>query len=230
MTIRCPECGTGQRVPYRTYANTGPTPEGYRPPPTPSRPARVRPAPSWEPEPYDDDPDEWEPEPERVSLADALSGMFAALRRPAPVLPAPAAPRRARPARPTAASWSAPAPVAPRPAPRSAAPTPPPVKPIDVSQLPLREQGRRDRISQVVRSLSDRLMVWYDTPAGLCEVLDLTMPRDQRRCPGTATHGVTFFQGDGTDVTAYTCTAHVEPLAALALRSAYVRASPYRIR
>ncbi|WP_406164385.1 hypothetical protein [Streptomyces canus] len=96
--------------------------------------------------------------------------------------------------------------------------------------LPLREQGRRDRISQVVRSLSSPLLVWYDTPEGLCEVLDTTLPRDQRRCPGTTTHGVTFYQGDGTDVTAFTCTAHAGPLAATALRSAYIRASPYRFR
>lgn len=241
MTIRCPECSTGQRVPYRTYANTGPTPEGYRPPPpSPARPARMRPAPAWE---RDNDPEgEWEPEQGRTSLTEALSGILAALRRPAPVLPTPAAPRPARPARPAAANRPAPArtaprPTAPAPAPRSA-PTLTPatplsrarIVPIDVSTLPLREQGRRDRISQIVRSLSAPLMVWYDTPPGLCEVLDTTLPRDQRRCPRTATHAVTFWQADGTDATACTCTAHADPLAATALRSAYVQASPYRIR
>ncbi|WP_189972051.1 hypothetical protein [Streptomyces violascens] len=99
-----------------------------------------------------------------------------------------------------------------------------------MSTLPLREQVRRDRMSQVLRSLSAHLMVWYDTPAGLCEVLDTTLPRDQQRCPRTTTHGVTFFQGNGDDVTAYACTEHAGPLAATALRSPYIRASPYRIR
>ncbi|MGW3985023.1 hypothetical protein [Streptomyces mirabilis] len=98
-----------------------------------------------------------------------------------------------------------------------------------MSTLPLPEQVRRDRMSQVVRCLSAPLMVWYDTPAGLCEALDRTLPRDQQRCPGTVSHGVRFFQ-DSTEVDAFTCAAHVGPLAATAARSPYIQAVPYRIR
>lgn len=226
MTIHCPECGTGQRVPYRTYENTGPVPERRRPTPRPSRPR---------PEPYrraDRAPvDPWEderPEPAPVRPSVALAGFLAALQARSRPAAAPAAPR---PAAPAVVPRSAPAPAPRRPSVPVPAATPRGgVAPVDVDSLPLREQVRRDRMSQVVRSLSSHLMVWYDAPARLCEVLDTTLPRDRRRCPGTVTHGVTFFQGDGTDVTAYTCTAHAGPLAATALRSPYVRASPYRIR
>lgn len=221
MTIRCPECGTGQRVPYRTHENTGPTPARRRPAPAP-RPVRTRPEPPWRPVQAPADP--WEderPETPPRRPADALAGFLAALQGRTRPVPAPAAPRPAAPA------------VAPRPAPaprRPSAPAPTAVAPIDVSTLPLREQNRRDRMSQVLRSLSAPLMVWYDAPPGLCEVLDQTLPRDQQRCPRTMTHGVTFFQGNGDDVTAYACTEHTGPLAATALRSPYIRASPYRIR
>lgn len=249
MTIRCPECGTGQRVPYRTPENTGPSPEGYLPPPPPPRAARVRPVPVWEP--YDDPDDEWEPEQERTTVAGALSGLLASLRRPTPSIPPRAAPRTARPARPAAANRPAPPPAAPRPAVTGRIPSPIPARipggiprpiparnpaadqggiaPVDVSQLPLREQVRRDRMSSLVRSLAGSLMVWHNAPPGLCEALDTTLPRGQQRCPRTVTHGVRFFQ-DATEVDVFTCGAHVGPMSALAFPTPYIKAVPYRVQ
>ncbi|MER6611492.1 hypothetical protein ABT282_38010 [Streptomyces sp. NPDC000927] len=224
MTIRCPECGTGQRVPYRTPENTGPSPEGYLPPPPPPRAARVRPAPVWEP---DDDADEWEPdEPPRSSLADALAGALAAFRRaPAPArVPAPAPARRAaapRPARPVPPNPPAVLPTAPAGA---AA-----VQPVAPQTLPEREQRRRDDVCQMVRSLGTPLLVWYNQPPGRCEALDTNQPRDRQRCPGTATHAVRF-RRDVTEADAYTCPAHTRPLAATADRAPYITATVYALR
>lgn len=231
MTIRCPECGTGQRVPYRTHANTGPSPEGYRPAPALPRVGRSRPAPAWEP---DEEPeDEWEPdEPQRPSLpawprpgvsSGGLAGILAALAGQAPAAPAAvrpvAAPRPARPAAPT------------RPAPLPTLPAGPIVQPVDVPALGLREENRRTRACQMVRSLSPRgaLLLWYDQPTGLCEALDATQPRERQRCPGTATHVVRFRQ-DSTEADAFTCPAHARPLAALTDRSPYVTAAIYPLR
>lgn len=243
MTIRCPECGTGQRVPYRTPENTGPSPEGYLPPPPPPRAARVRPAPVWEP---DDDPDdEPEPyEPERPSLAawmrnggredlarafppggaprGGLAGILAALGGRAPAAPAPA--RRA---------------AAPRPA-RQVVPNPPAVlpttpagaaavQPIDPQALPERDLRRRDDVCQMVRSLGTPLLVWYNQPPGLCEALDTNQPKDGQRCRATATHAVRF-RRDVTEADAYTCPAHTRPLAATADRAPYITATIYPLR
>ncbi|MFI7143155.1 hypothetical protein ACIBQ5_37360 [Streptomyces massasporeus] len=244
MTIRCPECGTGQRVPYRTPENTGPSPERYLPPPPPPRTARVRPAPVWEP---DHDPeDEWESdEPERPSLAawmrnggrdelvrafppgsapGGLAGTLAALGGLAPAAPAPArraaAPRPARPARPAAPNPPAVLPTAPAGA---------AVQPIDPQTLPEREQRRRDDVCQLARSLGASLIVWYNQPPGHCEALDMTQPRDRQRCPGTVTHAVRF-RRDVTEADAYTCAAHARPLAAIADRAQYVSTAVYPLR
>lgn len=240
MTIRCPECGTGQRVPYRTHANTGPAPEGYLPPPPPPRAARVRPASAWEP---DDDPeDEWEAdEPERPSLASwmrnggreeltrafppggarpGLAGILATLGRRTATAPAPTAPRRAaRPARPTVPNPPAPLPTAPAGV---------VIQSVDPQTLPEREQQRRDDVSRIARSLGTSLLVWYNQPPGLCEALDTNQPREQQRCPGTAAFAVRFRQ-DVTEADAFTCAAHARPLASLADRSPYITATIYRM-
>lgn len=243
MTIRCPECGTGQRVPYRTHANTGPSPEGYlpQPPPPPLRSARARPAPVWEPDPEDEqEPDElprpslaeWMRSGGRDELTRAfppggarggLSGILAALGNRSPAAPAPArraaAPRSARPgpARP----------VAPNP------PAPPPASPagaaVDPQTLPEHEQKRRDDVCQIVRSLGTSLLVWYNQPSGLCEALDTNQPRDRQRCPGTAAFAVRF-RRDVTEVDAFTCAAHARPLAATADRAPYITTTIYRLR
>ncbi|MFD7462974.1 MULTISPECIES: hypothetical protein [unclassified Streptomyces] len=219
MTIRCPECGTGQRVPHRTHANTGPAPEGYLPPAPPPRAARVRPAPSWEP---DDDPDDWEPdEPPRSSLADSLASLLGAF-RPVPDRPAP------RPARlPRAAARPAVAPRATAPLPT--APAGAVVQPVDPQTLPEREQQRRDDVSRIARSLGTSLLVWYNQPPGLCEALDTNQPREQQRCPASVAFAVRFRQ-DVTEADAFTCAAHARPLAALADRSPYITATIYRMR
>ncbi|MET7575575.1 hypothetical protein ABZT04_45125 [Streptomyces sp. NPDC005492] len=231
MTIRCPECGTGQRVPYRTHANTGPSPEGYRPPAPPRAASVRRPATVWEP---DDNPDdEWEaPEPQRPSLPDwtrsggGLAGILAAFTARTPAAPAPArrsaAPRPARPARPAVPNPPAPLPALPAGA---------LVQPVDVPALGAREENRRTRACQMVRSVSVRgpLLLWYDQPIGLCEALDTTQPKDRQRCPGAATHAVRFRQ-DSTEADAYTCPAHARPLAALADHAVYVTAAIYPLR
>ncbi|MFE6986573.1 hypothetical protein ACFVBG_36280, partial [Streptomyces fimicarius] len=223
MTIRCPECGTGQRVPSRTHQNTGPVSERRRPVPAP-RPSRPRLEPSWRSVRAPVDPREDEqPAAAPVRPSVALAGFLAALQGRNRPTPAPAAPR---PAAPALTPRSAPAP----------APVPVPtdtrgggIAPIDVQQLPEPERRRRDDVCQMVRSLSAPLMVWYNTPPGLCEALDTTLPRDRQRCPGTVTHAVRFFR-DLTEADAFTCAAHAGPLTATAARSAYIQASPYRIR
>lgn len=244
MTIRCPDCGTGQRVPYRTHENTGPAPEGYRPPPPP-RAVRVRPAPVWEP---DDEPeDDREPdEPPRSSLTDwmrnggrdeltrafppggaprgGLAGILAALGARTPAAPAPA--RRAaapRPARPAAPNRPALRPTLPAGAVVSA------VQPVDPQTLPEPEQRRRDDVCQMVRSLGTHLLVWYNQPRGFCEALDTNQPKDRQRCPGTATHAVRF-QRDATEADAYTCPEHARPLASTADRAPYITTTIYRLR
>ncbi|MFG3072152.1 hypothetical protein [[Kitasatospora] papulosa] len=225
MTIKCPECGTGQRVPHRTHDNTGAVPEGHRPAPRP-RAARGRPAPVWEPR--EDPEDEWEPEPREApvrpflppSAPGGLAAILAAFQnrsRPAPAPAAPAAPRPARPAVPN------------RPARVPAAPAGAAVQPIDPQQLPAKELKRRDDVCQMARSLSAPVMVWYNQPPGLCEAMDTTQPRDRQRCPATATHAVQF-ERDVTVTHAFTCPAHTRPLAATADHSPYITATIRSVR
>lgn len=229
MTIRCPECGTGQRVPYRTDANTGPAPEGYRPPAPAPRPRTHRPAPAWEP--YEE-PDV-QPEPLRLFAPSSgqrgpspavppggplggLAGILAALggRRTQSAPPSAPAPRPAAPARPAVL------------APVTAAA---PVEPIDPQQLPARELRRRDDVCQMSRSLSGTFTVWYNQPPGLCEALDTTQPRERQRCASTATHAVRFVR-DVTQADAYTCPVHARPLAAIADHAPYITAAVYSLR
>ncbi|MFG2858592.1 hypothetical protein ACGFZ9_50085 [Streptomyces mirabilis] len=103
------------------------------------------------------------------------------------------------------------------------------MQPVDVEQLPIKERGRRDRMSQILRSLSNPLMAWYNQPIGLCEAQDTTLPRDRQRCPATATHAVRFHQ-DVTEVDVYTCPAHARPMAATADRAVYINAAIYPLR
>lgn len=245
MTIRCPECGTGQRVPYRTHANTGAVPEGRLPRPALApvwpRTTRTRTAPAWEP---DDGPDD-EPEPDeppRSSLTDwmrnggreeltrafppggarsGLPGILAALGGRVPTAPAPA--RRAaarRPARP-----AAPNPPAILPTVQAGAAA----GPIDPQTLPEPELRRRDDVCQIVRSLSAYLLVWHNQPSGHCEALDLNQPTDRRRCPGTAAFAVRF-QNGATEVDAFTCAEHARPLASIADRAKYINTTIYRLK
>lgn len=237
MTIRCPECGTGQRVPHRTHENTGPRPEGRRAPAPP--PARYRPEPRWEPDEEEDQEDEHD---DRTPLTTWFRGggreelvrAFA----PRPAAPAPgglaailsALQGQAQPSAPAAA----PRPPRPSPAPRPA-PAPAPVaapagggiQPIDPQTLPPKEVRRRDDVCQIVRSLSASLMVWYNQPAGLCEALDTTQPRDRQRCPATASH-VVRFRKEVTEADAYVCPSHARPLAATADHAEFISATIYR--
>ncbi|MDX2854597.1 hypothetical protein PV342_40590 [Streptomyces sp. PA03-3a] len=100
---------------------------------------------------------------------------------------------------------------------------------MDPQTLPAREQERRDRVCQVVGSVRGSLMIWYNQPPGLCEVLDTTQPKDRQRCPASRAFAVRFVQ-DVTEVDAYACPAHARPLAALADRSPYITAEIHRLR
>ncbi|MBT2395947.1 hypothetical protein [Streptomyces sp. ISL-100] len=216
MTIRCPECGTGQRVPHRTHDNTGAVPEGHHPAPLPRAPRNNRSTPDWEPEP--DPEDEWEPQGQETALG-GLSAILAAFQSRPGLVPAPAAPRAARPAAPRPPALPA----------ASRIPVGAGVQPIDPQQLPERELRRRDDVCQISRSLSAPLMVWYNQPPGLCEAMDTTQPRDRQRCPATATHAVQF-ERDVTVTHALTCPAHARPLAATADHSQYIRATIRNLR
>lgn len=222
MTIRCPDCGTGQRVPYRTHANTGPVPEHRHPAP---RPTRSRPEPAWRPTPSRADP--WEDErPPAAPMwpSGGLAGVLAALR--SRTAPTPAAPRPAAPAPANRPAYAPP----PIPAP-SVRPGRAGVQPIDPQTLPERDLRRRDDVCQIAGSLSTGmgLRVWYNQPPGLCEAMDTTQPRDRQRCPQTATHAVRF-QRDVTEADAYTCPSHARPLAAIADRAQYIAATVYPLR
>lgn len=245
MTIRCPECGTGQRVPYRTHANTGPVPEGHLPPPPRApapprtiRPTRARTAPAWGP---DDDPED---EPPRSSLTDwmrnggreeltrafppgGLTSILAALGGQAAPAPAPArraaARRPARPARPAAPNAPALLPTVPT-SPAGGA-----LGPIDPQTLPTRELRRRDDMCQIVASLYSSLRVWHNQPPGHCEVLDVDQPTDRRRCLGTPAFAVRF-QNGATEVDAFTCAEHARPLASIADRTPYINTTIYRLK
>ncbi|WP_371584534.1 hypothetical protein [Streptomyces sp. NBC_01314] len=146
------------------------------------------------------------------------------------------------PARRATATRTAPATAASRPAlPSLAAPLITPARPalapagprgpIDPQTLPLREQNRRDRACQTVRSLAagTGLYAWYNQPPGACEALDSNQLPDEQRCPHRASHAVRYAQG-GTDTHVYACTEHARRLAALADRAEYVTATVHPLR
>ncbi|MFE0778792.1 hypothetical protein [Streptomyces sp. NPDC058861] len=250
MTIRCPECGTGQRVPHRTHDNTAPRPEG-RPVPAPKpRAVRRRPEPRWEPEEYE--PDNTEDQEDEHDGPMPLTRWFENGGREdilRAFAPRPAAPSTAPPAGglagilaalqgqgrtsvPRPAPRPAPATPAPRPAPAPVAAPAPPVtgiQPIDPQTLPPKEVRRRDDVCQIARALSRSMMVWYNQPAGLCEALDTTQPTDRQRCPATASH-VVRFRRDVTEADAYVCPAHARPLAETAAHSEFIHTTIYRRR
>lgn len=227
-SVRCPECGAGTRVPRRTHYNTHPAPPWEVPVPAPApakRPAR----PPARPRAYDPEPAPVPSWPRPLVPPRPLA--------PAP-LPAPSGgllgllAARIRPGREE--SVTAPAAPVPAPAPqparrRPAVAVPGTSRPVLDEE---KDRRRRDAVCQIVRSLatsSSSLMVWYDTPPGLCEVLDPTLPRDRQRCPATVTHGVRFYR-DATEADAFTCGEHAGPLATIAARAEYITAVPYRIR
>ncbi|MEV5880730.1 hypothetical protein AB0L75_42470 [Streptomyces sp. NPDC052101] len=80
----------------------------------------------------------------------------------------------------------------------------------------------------MVRSLSVRsgLLLWYNQPAGACEVLDTNRLPAEQRCTRPAACAVWFRNGP-TEVPAYSCLAHAAPLASLAERSPHVTATVY---
>lgn len=242
MTIHCPQCGTGVRVPRRTTANTGPVPEGCLPAPAPAAPRPPRPARRAEPEDDDWDDDDDQDEPDGTPLTTwwttgGRDAMTRALSRPqtpaqpsrglgvilaalgaqtAPAAPAPA-PRPSRPA-------PAPVPAVPRPAPAGGS-----AGPVDPQELSPREVTRRDTVCQISRSLCAPLMVWYNQPPGACEALDTTLPSALQRCPGRATH-VVRFRKDVVEADAYTCPEHARPLAETTDRTDYITATIYRLK
>lgn len=249
--LHCPSCHAGKRVPRRTAENTGavppsrmplsrPSPAEYRP--EPSRRLRAAPA-----ELYGDD---YEEEEQTAPL-----GLFQALGRASRPLGPPTAPgalgglfgalfgRPAAPAAPRAPESSqvlSPAPL-PAPAPPVRMPTParspagpprttrgPAPDPVAVSTLPAAEVKRRDTVCQIVRATgATAVLVWYNQPPGVCEVLDASQPRDKQRCPERAAYAVRFVMGD-SEGHAYACAAHVGLLASVAEGAEYVSATIHR--
>lgn len=194
VTLRCPECRNPVRVPRRRWENTQSTPRArlhyYSPEPVePPAPAPARPAPA----PY-------------IGQGPTPGGLFAGLlsllgQRPigplvepeAPPAPAPARSARPRPARPAAPR---PADTAP-PAPRTAD----------------RETQRRDSIASLVRSLGGPVLVDYNAPSGRCEALDTRLPREQQRCPASASRRVDYRTTLHGHTHAFACPQHARDFA-----------------
>ena len=205
--IRCPACGTGVRVPLRTYDNTDdprPRPRSTVPPSRHRSPTTPNPA---RPPPADLDPTA------PAAAPGPRPGRRADSRQP-PGGPAPAADSRPGPA------------GTPHPSPgdddqeqehdQEHGQDPTPSMTPAAAPTPERDRKRRDSVAQLVRSLSGSLLIWYDTPAGWCEVLDATQPKDRQRCRGMASRAVVFAGPFVGELTAYACPTHAEPLATLA--------------
>lgn len=196
-TLRCPECGTGVRVPHRTHDNTGPTdPREVRTAPPRPRIADRPPAPAaWE----EDDTPDTTATPRPVLPAAAPGGFLANLLR-AMQTPTPAGPPR-------------PVPAPARPSRPAAPPRPAPVAPV---ADPGRDRLRRDRMCQITATARGRYRVWYDQPPGTCEALDTSLRREEQRCPASPARAVTFTSRWGEDGTAYACLRHAPCLAEIA--------------
>jgi hypothetical protein len=69
-------------------------------------------------------------------------------------------------------------------------------------------------VSQLVTSMGAVLRIAWDTPAGMCEVMDVSQLPERQRCRGVASRGVVFWSQLSQEVTAYACPAHAVALAA----------------
>lgn len=228
-----------------------PSPREYRP--EPSRRRQTVPTEPYEDDYEDDYEDEEESRPVgffqalgRASQAaswplvtppapGALGGLLGALfgrpaasaapraPEPEPVVPAPPRPLLPIPPRPAPASTPTRTPAGPPRGTRGPAPDP-----VDVSTLPAAEVKRRDAVCQLVRATgSMAVLVWYNQPRGLCEVLDASQHRDKQRCPERAAYAVRFTMG-ASEGHAYACAAHVGLLASVAEGAEYVSATIHR--
>lgn len=256
-TVRCPECSHPRRIPTGCRDRIDPgAPRVYREQPT-ERPAPARPSPREDGRGFLATlgdllrppaappgqmigclhcPARW-----RTTAAPGNAVRCPKCRRmrripTGPARPAPA-PRKAPAAPAPRRAPAAPIPTFPalalpvRAAPTPAAPTGTAPGPIDPGTLTRAETDRRDRVCQVVRSLSAGvgLLVWYNRPPGYCEALDTTQLPDAQCCPQRAAVAVRFVQG-ATDTHAYACRAHAGPLAALANRSEHITATVHPLR
>jgi hypothetical protein len=83
----------------------------------------------------------------------------------------------------------------------------PAVGPQD-EQARRRDERRRDVVCLIARTVGGRYRVWWDTPAGQCEVLDLERDRTEQRCPRRPTHAVTLSSSYQEPQPAYACAEH----------------------
>lgn len=193
MTLHCPACRTGVRVPARTDEWSG-----WEPPPPP---ARRSPAPARRSTPA---PASWQAPP--VPRAGFLSRLFAAAPAPptAPARRPTAAPAtRARPA-----SASRPMAPAPRPAAAPAARRSPVAPGTRYPNLaPEQDKRRRDLACALTSGCGGPLLMWYDSPIGTCEVLDTQKRREDQRCP-VPPDRIVVYSGTASPSWTYACAHH----------------------
>lgn len=207
VTIRCPSCRTACRVPRRRWENTQAQPRAI--PPTfaasPPPPARRR-EPDRPPAP---------PAPRFTAPAAPVAGggLLELLRSLAasgprrPASPSPTPPPLVRSAAPRR-------PAPPSPAPAAAGPNGTVLAHLAaIARDPQRDERRRQSMCALVGGMDRQLMVWFDQPRGSCEVLDIALRPEERRCPAavefavvtqTAMYGITY---------ANACRAHARQLA-----------------
>lgn len=197
--VRCPSCKAPRRVPaaIRKEPEYAPAPERR-----PHRPAAPRstPRPAPAPTPVR------RPAPAATPVP-TLAGLLRGLTRPAPTTRRPPDPA------PAPSEWPPPAPPY-RPAPPVGRGIPTPGRVAPAPPDSSRDRRRRDSAGQLVTSMGGALRLAYDTPHGMCEVMDVSQPRDRQRCRGVASRGVVFWSQLSQEVTAYACPAHAVTLAA----------------
>lgn len=210
--VRCPKCKAPRRVPaaIRAEPQWAPAPQPSRRRTAETRPRRPAAAPAPAPRRSAwSTPTPIVPRPTGPTLASILQG----LTRDATTPPATRRAAPSAPAEPSPSAWPAPAPpYRPAPPARTAAARPGRVTPAPADSF--REHHRRDSVTQLVTSMGGPLRIAYDTPHGMCEVMDVSQPRDRQRCRGVASRAVAFWSQLSQDVNAYACPAHAVALAA----------------
>lgn len=235
-TVRCPSCSHPRRVPSGSRSITPPSaaPVRYAPAPPPRAGRTVTPPP---PEPRGflarlgalfRVPDDWEPTPETVALncyrcghewdSTAAPGNTIRCpeckhprRVPAGTAPAPAA------TRPTPTARPALRPVPPSPT-RAATPTPsrpaaPAPAPLSSPADAVREERRMQSVGMAFRSLGGPWFVYYGTPAGICESMNVNELPPAQQCTARATHAVRVWHDMYGETYARACQSHAEAMA-----------------
>lgn len=221
VSVRCPSCGRGVRVPRRRWENTQPEPGAVQPLPAP---AVIR-QPPVEDQPYVPAPlAQPAPVPSAApSLGRLLTAVLQHRFAPAAAVdvdPEPETDPQPRPAPTRRRPTSAPAPIPAR--------TPgPPLRQLGDTA---REERRQDSVCSLVRSMGSTLMIRWRTPAGRCEAMESDQPRERQNCPATVTHAVAFSNTVHDETAAYTCPEHARALVELAEGFPFISATAYKLR